>query len=160
MQSFGSLITVPKNILEIEGNNLSWRIRIRFESKVPPHEYISPDIRYNNPGWANQEIFNAPIKSFEFFLPIKQKIYMEGMKDYNFFIEAIGDMIRSKAKIDSFWFCGHTFPGNFVISWKVKQGVIEKKMSLFGKEYYNTASAGWKQGVVSMYPIAIIMPTE
>ena len=55
--------------------SLSWRMRAIFSGKLPPHEYLTPDIRWSNPGWGD-EIFNRQIESIEFFLPTGHRILL------------------------------------------------------------------------------------
>ncbi len=147
---------VPEEFITVKSNPLAWRMRIRFDTKTPPHEYLTKDIRFHNPGWADEDKFK-PILYMELFLPVKFKLYLGGMEQYNFFIEALGDMTGGgKAKIESFWLCG--LSANKVKTWTIKQGSVMTKTHVLGTEYYGTSSRGWRAGVPSKNPISSLVP--
>ena len=86
--------------------NLSWRLRATFAGNLPPRRYLTPDVRFTNPGWDSED-FNRRIEQLEFFLPTGHKIVLAGMEAYNFFIEATQRFSRKGgARIEAFWLCG------------------------------------------------------
>lgn len=144
-----SLIPDPRNLIP---GRLAWRIRVTFAGKLPPKEYITPDIRHNDPGWAS-EIFNRPIEMLEFFLPtghriVMNRIVMSGMEKYNFFVEAV-QSIRSRlgAEINAFWLCGK-LPGKDVVDiWRIGAGKVVHDQKAWGKEWGGGPTRGWKGGL-------------
>jgi len=133
----------------IPKHRMAWRIRVTFAGKLSPKEYITPDIRRNDPGWAS-EIFSRPIESLEFFLPTGHRLVMSGMEQYNFFVEAVqSTRTRGKARIEAFWFCGK-LPGKDVVEmWRVGDGKVIRDRKPWGREWGGGPTRGWKAGVTS-----------
>ncbi|KKK89883.1 hypothetical protein LCGC14_2728650 [marine sediment metagenome] len=149
---------VPENLITIKDSPMAWRMRIKFDTKLLPHELLTKDIRFHNPGWGDEDQFQYPILYMELFLPIKYKVYMGGMEQYNFFIEVVGDMSGGKqAEIQSFWLCGKLPFSNDVKMITVNKGMVVTNTQPFGKEYYGTASRGWKKGSPSKCPICTLI---
>lgn len=134
--------TIPKH-------KRAWRIRVTFAGKLPPKEYMTRDIRHNDPGWAS-EIFNRPIEMLEFFMPTGHRLVMSGMEQYNFFVEAVqSTRTRGKARIKAFWFCGK-LPGKDVVEmWRVGDGKVIRDRKPLGREWGGGPTRGWKAGVTS-----------
>lgn len=126
----------------------AWKIRAVFAGKLPPKEYLSPDIRRKNPGWGD-EIFNRQIELLEFFLPTGHTLHLSGMEAYNFFVEVTQSMSKKgKARIEAFWFCGK-FPGEPIVDmWRIGQGRVLRERKPWGQEWGGTATSGWKLGIV------------
>lgn len=144
--------------LEMATHPLAWRMRIKFDTKLPPHELFTKDIRFHNPEWGDAGKFKAPIESLEIFLPVKWKILMTGFELYNFFIEAMGDMSnKNKANIEAFWFCGKYPIKPKVKTWTVGKGKVLINEYSYGKEYYGTASRGWRAGTPRKNVIADLL---
>lgn len=137
--------------------HLAWRIRTRFEGKLSPSEYLTPDIRRSNPGWGD-EIFNRRIDSLEFFLPTGHRLILSGMDAYNFFVEASQSMSRSgRARIEAFWFCGRIPESDIVEMWKVGEGKVVRQQSAWGREWGGSPTTGWKMGSMGNRFISAIM---
>jgi hypothetical protein len=135
-------IVVPK------APSLAWRIRVRFADNRAPREYVTADIRRENPGW-DSEAFNRQIESLEVFLPTGHAIVMAGMEAYNFFVEATQDMGgKGGAKIEAFWFCGKIPKVPVTELWSVRQGRVVHDRKPYGQEWGGTATRGWKLGKV------------
>lgn len=134
---------------QVQMHSLSkaWRIRALFAGKLPPKEYLTPDIRHNNPGWDN-EAFNRQIESLIFYLPTGHRLVLSGMEAYNFFIEATQNMSgKGGARIEAFWFCGK-LPGQPVVEmWRIGDGKVVRQRKPWGKEWGGTATRGWKMGM-------------
>lgn len=126
-------------------NKLAWRIRATFAGKLPPKEYITPDIRRSNPGWGD-EIFNRVIEKLEFFLPTGHRLVMSGMEHYNFFVEAVQVMSGGKTGIQAFYFCGKLPGRNIVELWRVGDGQIVRDQKPMGCEWGGGPTSGWKPG--------------
>jgi hypothetical protein len=129
-------------------NDMTWRIKVTFDGKLLPKEYITPDIRNTDPGWGS-ELFNRAIERLEFYLPTGHTLILSGMEEYNFFIEAsqdLGGKNKGKAKIDAFWFCGKMPLNNLVEMWRVGDGEIIRERKIKGFEYDGGATRGWKKG--------------
>lgn len=134
---------------------LDWKMRVRFAGKLLPHEHITADLRFNDPGWGG-ELFNRQIESLEFFLPTGHRIVMSGMQRYNFFIEATQDFSMRGARIEAFWFLGH-LPGTDIVEmWRVGGGKVVRQQKQYGAEWGGTPSLGWKPGAHGKY-ISMIM---
>ncbi len=134
-------------IINTQKNNLAWRIRVIFAGKLPFKEYITPDIRKNDPGWAS-EVFNRPIEQMEFFLPTGHKIVMSGMEQYNFFIEAVQSTgSRGRAEIKAFWLCGKMPCADVVVMWRIGDSKVVRDRKPWGQEWGGGPTRGWKQGV-------------
>jgi len=130
-----------------KANPMAFRLKVRFDTKLQPHELITKDIRFHNPQWGDDLTFPHPIEYLEFYLPIDYKLVLYGMERYNFFIEAVGRNMGNKLKINSFWFCGIIPQTNKVEIWTINcNGVIEHLQKVFGREYNGTASRGWRMG--------------
>jgi len=127
---------------------LGWRIRVRFGDGLLPQEFISNDVRHENPKWYD-ETFGRTIESLEFFLPTGHVIVLKGMESYNFFVEATADMQGGKARIEAFYFCGKLPNKPMVEVWRVQQNkTIVRCQKPFGQEWGGGATSGWKQGLI------------
>lgn len=133
-------ISIPKE-------NMAWKIRAHFAGKLPPKEYVTPDIRSNNPGWGDV-IFARSLEGLEFFLPTGHRIVLAGMEQYNFFVEATQDMGGGRAKIEAFYFCGKIPNTKIVEVWRVAQGEVVRTRREFGKEWGGGPTSGWKSGTI------------
>jgi len=144
--------------MAVASHPLAWRMRVKFDTKLPPHELVTQDIRFHNPQWGDAETFKSPIESIEFFLPVKYKVVLAGMELYNFYIEVLGDISGGgKAQIESFWFCGKLPQVNTVKTWNVGKGKVIVNDVEFGKEYYGTTARGWRGGVATKHPISTVL---
>lgn len=140
----------------INKNKLAWRIRATFAGKLPPKEYVTPDIRHTDPGWGS-EIFSRPIEQLEFFLPTGHRIILAGMEQYNFFVEAAQSPgKRSSAQIEAFWLCGKLPNCDAVEMWRVGNGKVIRQRKPWGLEWGGGPTRGWKPGM----PGAIISGIE
>lgn len=149
------------DFVSISTHSLAWRMRIIFDTKLNPHELFTKDVRFHNPQWGDEEKFKAPIQSIEFFLPIKWKLVLSGMAQYNFFIEVIGNLTGGdKARIESFWLCGLLPDSSTVNTWNIGKGKIITNNAVLGQEYLGTASRGWKIGTPSKHPVSTILKID
>jgi len=140
----------------ISKHQMAWRIRVTFASKLPPKEYLTPDIRHHDPGWAS-EIFNRPIERLEFFLPTGHRLVLEGMEQYNFFVEAVqSTKSRAGAQIKAFWFCGKLPGSDIVEMWRIGQGKVIRQRKPWGREWGGGPTRGWKQGLPSDKPLSVL----
>jgi len=135
------MIIVPKH-------RLAWRMRAVFDGKLPPGEYLTPDVRRHNPGWGD-EVFNRVIEQLEFFLPTGHKIILAGMEQYNFFVEATqSTRSRNGAEIQAFWLLGKLPGKNVVEAWRVGNGKVIHDKNPWGREWGGGQTRGWKTGLV------------
>ena len=136
-------------------NNLAWHIRTTFAGKLPPKEYITPDIRHNNPGWGD-EVFNRVIERLEFFLPTGHRIVLAGMEQYIFFVEAVqSTKSRGSAEIEAFWLCGKLPEKDIVEMWRVGNGKVIRQRKPWGLEWGGGPVRGWKQGIAGA-PVSMV----
>jgi hypothetical protein len=131
----------------IPRHQTAWRIRATFYGKLPPKEYLTPDIRHKDPGWGD-EIFNRTIESLELFLPTGHRIVLAGMAQYNFFVEAVqSTRSRNGAEIRAFWLCGK-LPGKEIVEmWRIGEGKVIRDQKPWGREWGGGPTRGWKPGV-------------
>ena len=140
-----------------QGGILAWRIRVRFAGKLPPVEYLSPDVRHANPGW-DDEAFNRQMESLEFFLPTGHKIMLAGLEAYNFFIEATQSFSRrGGARIESFFVAGKLPALPVVELWRIGDGRVTRDRKPWGAEWGGTATRGWKLGLVGADPVSALV---
>lgn len=147
-----------------EGDQFSWKMKIKFDTKTPPYFHLTGDVRYENPGWGDNEHWPYPIESLEFYLPIKFKIVLEGFELYNFFIEALAGF-GNKAKIEAFFFCGaekHVVAAGRHLThiWKVSKGAVLHDEVPFGQEYNGTPAKGWRSGSPKLEVKSIMVPRD
>ena len=141
----------------INKHQRAWRIRAVFAGKLPPREYLTPDIRRNNPGWGD-EVFNRVIESLEFYLPTGHRLVMGGMEQYNFFIEAVqSTRNRNGAEIRAFWFLGK-LPGKSIVEmWRVGDGRVIRDRRTWGQEWGGGPTRGWKPGLMGTEILSAIV---
>ena len=126
---------------------MAWRIKVTFSGNLPPKNYITPDIRHDDPGWAS-EIFSRPIEMLEFFLPTGHRIILSGMEKYNFFIEVLqSKKTRGRAQINAFWFCGKLPGKDLVEMWRIGDGKVIRDRKPWGCEWGGGPTRGWKPGI-------------
>ena len=125
--------------------SLKWRFRVTFADRLGPRTYLSPDIRHSDPGWGT-ELFSAPISRIEVFLPTDHTIVMEGMAEYNYFVEAVQGMSMAGTRIIAFWFCGRLSEGGLVDMWRIGGGRVVHERRPYGREWGGGETRGWKRG--------------
>lgn len=137
---------------------MSWKIRVRFSSKSMAREFVTNDIRREDPRWGD-EIFHSGIESLEFFIPSGHRLVLAGMERYNFFVEASAPWGGGRPKIEAFWFLGKP-PGKdtLVECVCVREGRIERTQHPFGSEWGGGPTRGWKQGTVGNKIVCAIVP--
>ena len=148
---------MPEQIINVNRTALAWKFLVRFASKLPPVEYLSPDVRHTNPGW-DDEAFNRQLLSLEFFLPTSHKIRLAGMEAYNFFIEATQSFSRQGgARIEAFFVAGK-LPGNSIVElWRIGDRRVTRDLKPWGQEWGGTATRGWKLGLVGAEPVSALV---
>lgn len=134
---------------------MAWRMRVTFDDGPWAKEYLSPDIRANDPGWAS-EIFSHRIEKLEFFLPTGHVLVLSGMERYNFFIEAAQSFGLASPKLEAMYFCGKLPRSNIVETWRITMGKVLHQRLLFGREYGGGPTRGWKDGAVGSKPVSQI----
>lgn len=143
-------------MLFLNKNKLAWRIRATFAGKLPPKEYITPDIRNNNPGWGD-EVFNRIIEKLEFFIPTGHRLIMSGFEQYNFFVEAMQSFGKASLSIKAFWFCGKIPNTEIVEMWVIRNGKMLRFREPWGHEYVGGPTRGWKAGVPGTVSSGIVI---
>ncbi len=135
---------------------LSWKIKATFEGKMFPREYITPDIRSNNPGWMD-EVFNRVIEKIEFFIPTGHRLVMKGFEKYNFFIEALQVFGTEAASTQAIWFCGKLPKKDVVDLWVIRDGKMLHYEEAWRHEYLGAPTSGWKMGVSGVAHSGIVI---
>ena len=157
-----TMIAPPFTFHSSPFTTLAWRLRATFAGKLPPRFYITPDVRFSNPGWDSEE-FNRQIEQIEFFLPTGHKIIMCGMEAYNLFIECSQAFSRTSwngARIEAFWLCGklpHLSCPAEVEMWRIGQGQVIHQRKPWGQEWGGTPTRGWKLGLVGSAPVSCVV---
>ena len=126
---------------------MAWKIRVRFGGKSLVKEFVSNDIRHENPRWGD-EFFHQGIESFEFFLPTAHRLVLAGMEQYNFFVEASAPFGGGNPTIDAFWFLGKPPGDQLVECVRIREGQVVRERHRMGTEWGGGSTAGWKRGVI------------
>ena len=119
--------------------------QIEFDDGVV---YTSPDIRSNDPGWATEHNEKLTgIRQISIKLPFDKILILSGFEAYNFFVEASKGFGAKSAQIESFFFLGHY--QKHVVIWEInyRKKQVTKRLTPYGKEYYGTATRGWRAGL-------------
>lgn len=125
-----------------------FKILARFGDNLPPREFLSPDVRCNNPGWGEAH-FARPIEELHFYLPGGKVLVMAGMEKYNFFVETIMSIRGRGAAILAFYFACKEPNSDRTHLWRIGDNRVIHSVHKFGKEYNGTATRGWKEGIPS-----------
>lgn len=128
-------------------SSMAWKLRVRFGEKSGVREFISNDIRHENPRWGD-EMFHGEIESLEFFLPTGHRIVLAGMEKYNFVVEASAPFGGGSARIEAFLFLGKPPGAQLTECIRITEGLVERERHKFGTEWGGGPTSGWKQGVV------------
>jgi hypothetical protein len=120
------------------------------------------DVRSDSPGWSECVLGKIKKLSFSFQgIDALSKInncyelVLEGMSEYNFFVEANKNLLKGKTNILGFWFLGKIPNTNRIIGFVIKDRVL-KVNSTVNKEYNGFSSFGWKLGCAGGNVIADI----
>lgn len=73
-------------------------------------------------------------------------LVLAGMKEYNFFVEAMRSVMNNKVTIQGLWFLGK-LPNSNKITGFVIQDSIKIVNVIEGHEFNGSITAGWKQGI-------------
>lgn len=134
-----------------------WKMRVVFSTRTGPREYISQDIRRNDPGWGT-ETFVHPIRSLVLFLPSSHRIVMHGMCQYNFFVEATQAFSRrSGARIKAFWLAGLPPSSDIVEMWRIGGNQVSRHRKPYGAEWGGGPTSGWKIGEATNNPRSVLI---
>jgi len=109
------------------------------------------DVRTSKPGWG--ESSPTKIAKMEFSFVGKEyekqqpmKLILAGMKEYNFFVEAMKSVVNGKLTIKGLWFLGK-IPNTNRITGFVIQDSMKIINAVEGREFNGGPTAGWKQGI-------------
>jgi len=125
-----------------------WKINLFLENGLI---LTLGDVRTSKPGWGESD----PVKilRMEFSFMGKEygkeqpmKLVLAGMKEYNFFVEAMRSVMNNKVTIQGLWFLGK-LPGSNKITGFVIQDSIKIVNATEGHEFNGGVTAGWKQGI-------------
>jgi hypothetical protein len=115
---------------------------------------ILNDVRSNNPGWA--ECDPAGIFKLEFsFLgkdmvtgkDVSYDLTMSGMKEYNFFVEAMRGIGKGRTVVKGLWFMGKIPNNNRITGFVLRDKILSLNTEV-GKEYLGMSTIGWKKGII------------
>ncbi len=134
-----------------------WKIRLVLEGGLT---HTTNDVRSGSPGWADcrpsaiQRI-EFPFVGIEDGKNVKFRLILAGMKEYNFFVEAVRGIVSGKTEIKGLWFLGKV-PGTEKVTGFVIRDKILAINSIAGKEYGGFSTVGWKPGIVGEKVTSII----
>jgi hypothetical protein len=130
----------------------SWRIRLFFSNTAM---LMLPDVRSDNPGWRDSQCLPIEKMLFDFEgvdqlskQIINFSMEISGMEKYNFFVEAMQNVITGSTKVQSFWFLGKLFNSTAVRGFHLAGSGLSEVKAVFGKEFRGSPTSGWKTGVV------------
>jgi len=125
-------------------------------------QYISPDVREKDPGWASEaEGKKVGIEEISIKLPNDMTLILKGYEKYNFFVEVAQSLNKkSSAEIQAFFFCGAS--QGFVCIWKIdyKTKQIIKDIKPEGQEYGGGPTRGWRMGLIGEKAESGLCPTQ
>lgn len=137
-----------------------WKIKLVLEGDLV---HTLNDVRSGSPGWANCQPSKISSLTFPFFgkdektgKDIPYQLYLAGMSEYNFFVEAMQSLLGGKVKIKGLWFLGKIPNTNKVTGFVLRDSVL-KVNAIDGKEYSGLPTIGWKQGVIGDKIISTIV---
>jgi hypothetical protein len=128
-----------------------WGIKLTLEGNMT---HVLNDVRSGNPGWSDCNPSGILKIEFPFIgkngtgKDIPYLLLMSGMKEYNFFVEAVkGLSSNSKVNIKGLWFMGKLPNSNRVTGFVLKESVLVLNTEV-GKEYQGFSTVGWKTGII------------
>lgn len=127
-----------------------WKILLLLEGGL---SHVTADVRLGNPGWADCRPSGIVGIDFSFLgkdekgKDIPYLLQMRGMKEYNFFVEAMRGVMGGKTIIKGLWFLGKIPESNKITGWVLKDKILRLN-SVEGHEYSGTPTVGWKTGII------------
>lgn len=127
-----------------------WKIRLVLEGGLI---HTTNDVRSSNPGWSDCQPSGIERMEMNFLgtdngRPAKFRLIMAGMKEYNFFVEAIRSLdSNGKVTLKGLWFLGRLPNTNKVTGFVIKEKLLAVNTE-YGKEYGGFATVGWKSGII------------
>ena len=127
-----------------------WKIKILLEAGLT---HLLNDVRSGNPGWADCQPSGILGIAFEFLgkdekgKDIPYLLQMGGMREYNFFVEAMRAVGGNKTIIKGLWFLGKVPESNKITGWVLKDKILRLN-SVEDHEYSGMATVGWKKGII------------
>ena len=126
-----------------------WHIKLVLEGNLT-HEL--GDVRSGKPGWAECQPSGIKRLEFPFIGKVNGKnvpltILLEGMEEYNFFVEAMRAIGSGNTKIKGLWFLGKIPGKNRIVGFVVSDTCKTVNASI-GKEYNGLSTVGWKKGII------------
>jgi hypothetical protein len=127
-----------------------WKIKLILEGNL---SHVLNDVRSGNPGWT--ECQPSGIVRIEFpFLgrdengkDISYLLTMNGMREYNFFVEAMRGVGSGRTVVKGLWFLGKIPLSNTITGWVLKDKILRLN-AVEGQEYSGTPTVGWKAGII------------
>lgn len=125
-----------------------WKINLFLENGLV---IALGDVRTSKPGWGESDLVKILRMEFSFMgkeygKEQPMKLILAGMKEYNFFVEAMRSVMNNKVTIKGLWFLGK-LPGSNKITGFVIQDSIKIVNATEGHEFNGGTTAGWKQGI-------------
>jgi hypothetical protein len=138
-----------------------WKIRLTLQNNKTLE---LNDVRSSVPGWSDCE--PSGIEKLEFTFPGKDEhtgketphtLVMSGMKEYNFFVEAMKSLSgNSRVKIQALWFMGKLPGSNRITGFVLKDSVLALNTTI-GKEYQGMPTGGWKKGIIGNKVVSTVI---
>lgn len=133
-----------------------WKIKLILEGNF---FHVLNDVRSGNPGWTDCRPSGILMMEFPFLgrdengKDISYLLRMSGMKEYNFFVEAMRGVMGGKTIVKGLWFLGKIPESNMITGWVIKDKILRLN-AVEGQEYSGTATVGWKTGIIGDKPIS------
>lgn len=138
-----------------------WKIKLTLQNDKL---LVLNDVRSSVPGWGDCE--PSGIRKLEFVFPGKDAstgkdipctLHMSGMKEYNFFVEAMKGLSgNSKVKIQGLWFMGKIPNSKRIVGFVIKDSVMVLN-TVEGEEFLGSPTGGWKQGIIGDKVVSTII---
>ena len=138
-----------------------WQIRLVLNGGMT---HLLPDVRGNNPGWNSCQPSGLLGLDFSFLgrddhgKDIEYFLQMRGMREYNFFVEAMMGF-NGKKKIQGLWFLGKLPDVPRVTGWVLKDMILRLNAPE-GQEYSGMPTVGWKSGMIGDKVISEVRRTS
>jgi len=123
-----------------------WKIKVTFAPGLGARTWISKDVRSEDPGWG-EACFDDRIESMEFPFTDGRKLLLRGFQQYNFNAEGLWITGQNRMIPVCFHFYGRLPLSDRVSRWDLDQKGLRHVDTLWGREYLNMPTTGWKLGV-------------
>lgn len=137
-----------------------WKIKVTLQNGMI---VVLNDVRTSNPGWADFSPVGILKVEFSFLgkdvdtgKDIVYDLVMIGMREYNFFVEAMRGIGNGKTVVKGLWFMGKVPNKNRVTGFVLRDKILSFNTEE-GKEYLGMSTVGWKVGIIGDKVISTVV---